>query len=43
MTSPGHRSNIVSTNFSEMGAGVATAKNGRKFYAQVFGHPRFGI
>jgi uncharacterized protein YkwD len=42
MTSPGHRANIVSTNFSEMGAGVATAKNGRKFYAQVFGHPRFG-
>jgi uncharacterized protein YkwD len=42
MTSPGHRENIVSTHFSEMGAGFATAKNGRKFYAQVFGHPRFG-
>jgi uncharacterized protein YkwD len=42
MTSPGHRENIVSTKFTEMGAGVATAKNGRKFYAQVFGHPRFG-
>jgi uncharacterized protein YkwD len=42
MTSPGHRANIVSTKFNEMGAGMATAKNGRKFYAQVFGHPRFG-
>jgi uncharacterized protein YkwD len=42
MTSPGHRENIVSTRFTEMGAGVATAKNGRKFYAQVFGHPRSG-
>jgi uncharacterized protein YkwD len=42
MTSTGHRANIVSTTFSEMGAGMATAKNGRKFYAQVFGHPRFG-
>ncbi len=40
MTSPGHRANIVSTHFSEMGAGVATAKNGRRFYAQVFGFPR---
>jgi uncharacterized protein YkwD len=42
MTSPGHRANIISTQFTEMGAGFATAKNGRKFYAQVFAHPRFG-
>lgn len=40
MTSPGHRSNIVSTAFTEMGAGYATGRNGRKFYAQVFGRPR---
>ena len=40
MTSPGHRSNILSAQFTEMGAGVATAKNGRRFYAQVFGSPR---
>jgi uncharacterized protein YkwD len=40
MSSPGHRSNIVSTQFIEMGAGAATAKNGRRFYAQVFGAPR---
>jgi uncharacterized protein YkwD len=42
MTSAGHRANIVSTQFTEMGAGMATAKNGRKFYAQVFGRPRIG-
>jgi len=42
MTSPGHRENIVSTTFTEMGAAVATARNGRTFYAQVFGRPRFG-
>jgi uncharacterized protein YkwD len=40
MTSPGHRSNIVSTAFTEMGAGYAAGKNGRKYYAQVFGRPR---
>lgn len=40
MTSPGHRANIVSTHFTEMGAGIATAKSGRRFYAQVFGAPR---
>lgn len=40
MTSPGHRSNIVSTHYTQMGGGVATAKNGRKFYAQVFASPR---
>ena len=40
MTSPHHRENIVSTSFTEMGGGFATGKNGRKYYAQVFGHPR---
>lgn len=40
MTSPGHRANIVSPHFTEMGAGVATGKNGRRFWAQVFGAPR---
>ena len=40
MTSPGHRENIVSTQYTEMGAGVATAKNGRPFYVQVFARPR---
>ena len=40
MTSPGHRENIVSSHYTQMGAGVATAQNGRKFYAQVFARPR---
>ncbi|MEP6990431.1 MAG: CAP domain-containing protein [bacterium] len=40
MTSPGHRANIVSTHFTEMGAALATAKNGRRFYVQVFGAPQ---
>ena len=40
MTSPGHRANIVSTHYTEMGGGVATGKNGRRYYAQVFGAPR---
>jgi uncharacterized protein YkwD len=40
MTSPAHRANIVSARFTEMGAGVATAKNGRIYYAQVFASPR---
>lgn len=40
MTSPGHRANIVSTHFTEIGAGMATAKSGRRYYAQVFGAPR---
>jgi uncharacterized protein YkwD len=40
MTSPGHRANIVSRNYYEMGAAVATGKNGRRFWVQVFGTPR---
>lgn len=40
MTSPGHRANIVSAQYTEMGAGVATGKNGRRFWTQVFGAPR---
>lgn len=40
MTSPGHRANITSGNFTEMGAGVATGKNGRRYWAQAFGTPR---
>ena len=40
MKSPGHRTNMLDTRFTEMGAGVATANNGRRFYAQVFARPR---
>jgi uncharacterized protein YkwD len=38
--SPGHRANITSTNYNEMGAGVATSKNGRRYWAEVFGASR---
>lgn len=40
MSSRGHRENILSTHFSEMGAGMAIGRNGRRFYAQVFGRSR---
>ena len=40
MTSPGHRANITSANFTEMGAGLALGKNGRRYWAEVFGAPR---
>lgn len=40
MTSPGHRANIVSQNYTEMGAGMATSSTGRRFWVQVFGTPR---
>ncbi|CAN5508279.1 hypothetical protein BH09GEM1_BH09GEM1_16260 [soil metagenome] len=40
MTSSGHRANIVSPHYTDMGAGVATGKNGRRYWAQVFGAPR---
>ena len=40
MTSQGHRENILSSRFTEIGAGVATGSNGRQYYAQVFATPR---
>jgi uncharacterized protein YkwD len=40
MRSSGHRANIVSPRYVEMGAGVATSSRGRTYYAQVFGTPR---
>ena len=40
MGSSGHRANILSTKYSEMGASVATAKNGTRYWVQVFGRPR---
>lgn len=39
MTSPGHRANILSSSYSEMGTGVAASSSGRMYYAQVFGRP----
>lgn len=39
MNSPAHRDNILSRNYTEMGAGVAAASNGRRYFVQVFGRP----
>ena len=40
MNSPGHRENIVSPSFTEIGAGHTIDRSGRPYYAQVFGRPR---
>jgi uncharacterized protein YkwD len=40
MRSPAHRSNMLSTTFTEMGAGYATDASGQAYYVQVFGLPR---
>jgi uncharacterized protein YkwD len=40
MKSPGHRQNIVSTAFTEMGAGAATAASGHRYHVQVFARPQ---
>jgi uncharacterized protein YkwD len=42
MRSPGHRDNILSSEFTEIGTGVALGRNGRLYWAQVFGRPRAG-
>lgn len=39
MSSPAHRANILSSDYTEMGAGVAAARNGRLYFVQVFGRP----
>ena len=39
MRSPGHRDNILSSEFTEIGTGVALGRNGRLYWAQVFGRP----
>ncbi|MCM1991936.1 CAP domain-containing protein [Oceanirhabdus seepicola] len=36
MDSPGHRSNILSDSFAEIGVGVATNKNGVIYWTQMF-------
>jgi uncharacterized protein YkwD len=40
MGSRGHRDNILSSEFTEIGTGVAQGRNGRLYWAQVFGRPR---
>ena len=40
MDSPGHRANILSPKYTQIGTGVAVAKDGTQYWAQVFGKPR---
>ena len=39
MQSPGHRKNLLSTKYTELGTGVAIDATGRQYYVQVFGRP----
>jgi uncharacterized protein YkwD len=39
MHSRGHRKNILSSDFIELGVGVAIDRTGRPYYVQVFGNP----
>ncbi len=39
MDSPAHRANILSKDYTEVGTGVAAARNGRLYFVQVFGRP----
>ena len=40
MGSSGHRANILSTKYTQIGTGVSIARNGTQYWAQVFGRPR---
>jgi uncharacterized protein YkwD len=40
MDSKGHRANILSTEFTEIGLGIARDKNGQVYFTQVFAKPR---
>lgn len=40
MNSPGHRSNILSTNVTQIGVGAAKASNGTLYWTQMFIRPR---
>ena len=39
MHSRGHRTNMLNSTFTEMGAGYAVDRSGRPYYVQVFGRP----
>jgi uncharacterized protein YkwD len=39
MDSSHHRANMLSKDYTELGAGVAAARNGRLYFVQVFGRP----
>ena len=40
MGSAGHRANILSANYTEMGAAMSLGPNGAIYWVQVFGRPR---
>lgn len=40
MGSPGHRANILSATYTEMGAAMAPGPDGSVFWVQVFGKPK---
>lgn len=40
MQSSGHRANILSSSFTEIGTGYAVDASGRPYYTQVFARPR---
>lgn len=42
MNSPGHRSNILSDSFADIGVGVAKDKNGVLYWSQMFMRPAIG-
>ena len=39
MQSPGHKANILSTDYREIGVGLARSSEGRPYYTQVFASP----
>jgi uncharacterized protein YkwD len=39
MNSSGHRANILNSNFTEIGVGVAKDKNGTPYWVQMFINP----
>lgn len=39
LNSPGHRSNILSSSYSQIGVGLAIDKNGRYYWTQMFIRP----
>jgi uncharacterized protein YkwD len=40
MASPGHRKNILTPGYTEIGLGLARSEKGMVYYTQVFGTPR---
>lgn len=40
MKSAGHRANILSPRYTEMGSAMSAAPDGRRYWVQVFGRPR---